>query len=135
MHAGKFVFAQLMEFLPWKRFQRAVTKYHGNHYVKRFSCADQFLCMAFAQLTYRESLRDLQACLRAQSGKLYHLGIRSAVSRSTLADANESRDWRIYAELAQALIAKARVLYAREPSRWTCKTPSMRWTPPRSNFA
>jgi hypothetical protein len=115
MHAGKFVFAQLMEFLPWKRFQRAVAKYNGNHYVKRFSCADQFLCMAFAQLTYRESLRDLQACLRAQSGKLYHLGIRCAVSRSTLADANESRDWRIYAELAQALIAKARVLYAKEP--------------------
>jgi nitrogen fixation protein/lambda repressor-like predicted transcriptional regulator len=115
MRAGKFVFAQLMEFLPWKRFQRAVTKYNGNHYVKRFSCANQFLCMAFAQLTYRESLRDVEACLRAQGTKLYHLGIRAAVSRSTLADANESRDWRIYAELAQALIAKARVLYATEP--------------------
>jgi hypothetical protein len=115
MHAGKFVFAQLMEFLPWKRLQRAVIRYKGNHYVKRFSCADQFLCMAFAQLTYRESLRDIEACLRAQGSKLYHLGIRKPVSRSTLAEANESRDWRIYAELAQALIAKARVLYASEP--------------------
>jgi hypothetical protein len=115
MHAGKLVFAQLMEFLPWKRFQRAVIKYHGNHYVKRFSCSKQFLCMAFAQLTYRESLRDLEACFRAQGSKLYHLGIRGAVSRSTLADANESRDWRIYAELAQALMAKARLLYAAEP--------------------
>jgi hypothetical protein len=115
MHAGKLVFAQLMEFLPWKRFQRAVIKYHGNRYVKRFSCSNQFLCMAFAQLTYRESLRDLEACFRAQGSKLYHLGIRGAVSRSTLADANESRDWRIYAELAQALMAKARLLYAAEP--------------------
>ena len=115
MHAGKFVFAQVMEFLPWKRLQRAVIKYNGNHYVKRFSCADQFLCMAFAQLTYRESLRDIEACLRTQGAKLYHLGIRAPVSRSTLAEANESRDWRIYAELAQALMAKARVLYASEP--------------------
>jgi Domain of unknown function (DUF4372)/Transposase DDE domain len=115
MHAGKFVFAQLMEFFPWKRFQRAVVKYNGNHYVKRFSCSNQFLCMAFAQLTYRESLRDLEACFRAQGAKLYHLGIRGSVSRSTLADANQSRDWRIYAELAQALMAKARVLYAAEP--------------------
>jgi hypothetical protein len=115
MHAGKFVFAQLMEFFPWKRFQRAVVKYNGNHYVKRFSCSNQFLCMAFAQLTYRESLRDLEACFRAQGAKLYHLGIRGTVSRSTLADANQSRDWRIYAELAQALMAKARVLYAAEP--------------------
>jgi uncharacterized protein DUF4372/DDE family transposase len=115
MHAGKFVFAQLMEVLPWKRFQRAVIKYNGNHYVKRFSCSNQFLCMAFAQLTYRESLRDLEACFRAQGSKLYHMGIRGAVSGSTLADANESRDWRIYAELAQALMAQARRLYAAEP--------------------
>jgi hypothetical protein len=115
MHTGKFVFAQLMEFFAWKRFQRAVVKYNGNHYVKRFSCSNQFLCMAFAQLTYRESLRDLEACFRAQGAKLYHLGIRGTVSRSTLADANQSRDWRIYAELAQALMAKARVLYAAEP--------------------
>ena len=115
MHAGKFVFAQLMEFFPWKRFQRAVIKYNGNRYVKRFSCSNQFLSMAFAHLTYRESLRDLEACFRAQGAKLYHLGIRGGVSRSTLADANESRDWRIYAELAQALMAKARALYAGEP--------------------
>ena len=115
MRAGKFVFAQLMEFLPWKRFQRLVIKYEGNRYVKHFSCSNQFLCMAFAQLTYRESLRDIEACLRAHSSKLYHLGIRSRVSRSTLADANEMRDWRIYAEFAQALIATARPLYANDP--------------------
>lgn len=115
MRAGKFVFAQLMEFLPWKRFQRLVAKYGGDRYVKHFSSANQFLCMAFAQLTYRESLRDIEACLRAHSGKLYHLGIRGRVSRSTLADANESRDWRIYAEFAQSLIATARPLYANDP--------------------
>lgn len=115
MRAGKFVFAQLMEFLPWKRFQRLVLKYGGDRYVKQFSCANQFLCMAFAQLTYREGLRDIEACLRAHSAKLYHLGIRGQVSRSTLADANESRDWRIYAEFAQALIGRARPLYANEP--------------------
>lgn len=114
MHAGKFVFAQLMQFLPWKRFQRLVAKYGGDRYVKQFSCADQFLCMAFAQLTYREGLRDIETCLRAQSAKLYHLGIRGRISRSTLADANETRDWRIYAEFAQALIAIARPLYAEE---------------------
>ncbi len=115
MRAGKFVFAQLMEFLPWKRFQRLVIKYQGDRYVKHFSCSNQFLCMAFAQLTYRESLRDIEACLRAHSAKLYHLGIRSRVSRSTLADANEMRDWRIHAEFAQALIATARPLYANDP--------------------
>lgn len=115
MREGKFVFAQLMQFLPWKRFQRLVAKYDGNRYVKHFSCADQYLCMAFAQLTYRESLRDIEACLRAQAAKLYHLGIRGRVARSTLADANEARDWRIYAEFAQALIAIARPLYADEP--------------------
>lgn len=115
MHAGKFVFAQLMEFLPWKRFQRLVIKYNGDRYVKHFSCSNQFLCMAFAQLTYREGLRDIEACLGAHSGKLYHLGIRGRVARSTLADANELRDWRIYAEFAQSLIAKARPLYAEDP--------------------
>src|SRR5689334_13229357 len=115
MHAGTFVFAQLMQMLPWKRFQRLVAKYQGNRYVKHFSCADQFLCMAFAQLTYRESLRDIEACLRAHQAKLYHLGIRGRISRSTLADANESRDWRIYAEFAQALIGVARPLYAHDP--------------------
>lgn len=115
MRVGKFVFAQLMEFLPWKRFQRLVLKYHGDHYVKHFACSSQFLAMAFAQLTYRESLRDIEACLRAHAAKLYHLGIRGRISRSTLADANESRDWRIYAEFAQSLIGKARPLYANEP--------------------
>jgi hypothetical protein len=115
MRAGKFVFAQLMEFLPWKRFQRLVIKYGGDRYVKHFSCSSQFLCMAFAQLTYRESLRDIEACLRAHAVKLYHLGIRGRISRSTLADANEHRDWRIYAEFAQALIAKARPMYANDP--------------------
>lgn len=115
MHAGKFVFSQLMEFLPWKRFQRLVLKYKGDRYVKHFSCSTQFLCMAFAQITYRESLRDIEACLRAHAAKLYHLGIRGRVSRSTLADANEARDWRIHAEFAQSLIATARPLYANDP--------------------
>ena len=115
MYAGKFMFAQLMELLPWKRFQRLVSKYGGDRYVKHFSCSSQFLCMAFAQLTYRESLRDIEACLRAHEAKLYHLGIRGRVSRSTLADANELRDWRIYAEFAQALIGIARPMYADDP--------------------
>lgn len=115
MRVGKFVFAQLMELLPWKRFQRLVTKYEGDRYVKHFSCSNQFLCMAFAQLTYRESLRDIEACLRAHEAKLYHLGIRGRVSRSTLANANEARDWRIYAEFAQALIGIARPMYADDP--------------------
>jgi hypothetical protein len=115
MHTGKLVFAQVMDFLPWHTFRRLVAKYQGNFNIRTFSCLDQFLCMAFAQLTYRESLRDIEACLRAQSGKLYHLGIRGTVSRSALADANESRDWRIYYEFAQALIRIARPLYAREP--------------------
>ena len=115
MRAGKFVFAQLMEFLPWKRFERLVIKYAGDRYVKHFRCSSQFLCMAFAQLTYREGLRDIEACLRAHSTKLYHLGIRGRISRSTLADANESRDWRIYAEFAQSLIDTARPLYANDP--------------------
>jgi len=115
MHAGKLVFAHLMEFVPWHTFRHLVTKYHGDFNVRTFSCLDQFLCMAFAQLTYRESLRDIEACLRAQPTKLYHLGLRGNVSRGALADANESRDWRIYAEFAQALIRIARRLYAREP--------------------
>lgn len=115
MRTGRFVFAQLMELLPWKRFQRLVIKYDGDRYVKRFPCSSQFLCMAFAQLTYRESLRDIEACLRAHAAKLYHLGIRGRISRSTLADANESRDWRIYADFAHALIDTARPLYANDP--------------------
>ena len=115
MYAGKLVFAQVMDYAPWHTFRRLVAKYHGDFNVRSFSCLDQFLCMAFAQLTYRESLRDIEACLGAQPGKLYHLGIRGNVSRSALADANEGRDWRIYFEFAQALIRIARRLYAKEP--------------------
>jgi hypothetical protein len=114
MHSGKLVFAQVMEFAPWHTFRRLVAKYKGNFNVRTFSCVDQFLCMAFAQLTYRESLRDVEACLRAQPTKLYHLGIHGKVSRSALADANESRDWRIYCEFAHALIRIARRLYAKD---------------------
>jgi hypothetical protein len=109
------VFAQLTQHLPLTTFRRCVARYGGEHKVKAFSCLDQYLCMAFAQLTYRESLRDIEACLRAQAGKLYHMGIKSRVSRSTLADANEVRDWRIHAELAQSLIGIARPLYSEEP--------------------
>ena len=115
MHTGKLVFAQLMEHLPLTTFRRCVARYGGHHKVKRFSCLDQYLSMAFAQLTYRESLRDIEACLRAQSSKLYHLGIRSTVARNTLANANATRDWRIYCDFAQSLIAMARRLYANEP--------------------
>jgi Transposase DDE domain/Domain of unknown function (DUF4372) len=114
MHVGKLIFAQVMEFAPWHTFRRLVVKYQGNFNVRTFTCLDQFLCMAFAQLTYRESLRDVEACLRAQASKLYHLGLRGHVSRSALADANESRDWRIYCDFAQALIQIARRLYAKE---------------------
>ena len=115
MYAGRLVFAQLMDHLPWQTFRRIVERYDGDHRVREFSCANQFRCMAFAQLTYRDSLRDIVTCLRAQSAKLYHLGIRGAVARSTLADANEGRDWRIYAEFAQHLISIARELYVDEP--------------------
>ena len=112
MNTGKTIFAQLMDFLPSKAFRRCVKRYQGDYKLKTFSCWDQFLCMAFAQLTYRESLRDIEACLRAQQTKLYHLGIRGQVSRNTLAHANSVRDWRIYADFAQVLISRARVLYA-----------------------
>jgi len=108
------VFAQRMQHLPLTTFRRCVTRYRGAFKVKSFSCLDQFLCMAFAQLTFRESLRDIEVCLRAQSSKLYHLGIRSAVARNTLANANAVRDWRIYADFAQSLIGIARPLYAQE---------------------
>jgi len=114
MHRGKTVFAQLMDFIPAHEFRRCVNRYQGNYKVSSFSCWEQFLCMAFAQLTYRESLRDIETCLRALGSHLYHLGIRGHVSRSTLADANETRDFRIYADLAQGLIATARRLYADE---------------------
>src|SRR5437773_3061354 len=115
MNSGKSIFAQLMDFLPAKAFRRCVRRYQGDYKLKSFSCWDQFLCMAFAQLTYRESLRDIEACLRAQQTKLYHLGIRGQVSRNTLAHANSVRDWRIYADFAQILIAAARDLYRHEP--------------------
>jgi hypothetical protein len=115
MHSGKLVFAQVMEHLPRSTFQRCVQRYDGQYKVHRFSCLDQYLCMAFAQLTYRESLRDIEACLRAQSSKLYHMGFRAQIARNTLANANTTRDWRIYCELAQSLIRTARRLYATEP--------------------
>jgi hypothetical protein len=115
MHTGKLVFAQLMEHLPITTFRRCVARYRGHHKVQSFSCLDQYLSMAFAQLTYRESLRDIEACLRAQSSKLYHLGIRSTVARNTLANANATRDWRIYCDFAQSLITMARRLYVNEP--------------------
>jgi hypothetical protein len=114
MYLGKTLFAQIMEFLPWKTFHRIVDRYSGDYRTRSLSCAEQFRVMAFAQLTYRESLRDIEVCLAAQAGKLYHMGIGAAVARSTLADANESRDWRIYFELAQRLIIKARALYVDE---------------------
>jgi len=115
MHTGKLVFAQLMEHLPLTTFRRCVARYGGHHKVQHFSCLDQYLSMAFAQLTFRESLRDIEACLRAQSSKLYHLGIRSKVARNTLANANATRDWRIYCDFAQSLIAMVRRLYVNEP--------------------
>jgi hypothetical protein len=115
MNLGQTVFAQLVEYLPHKEFQKCVARYRGDYYLKSFSCWDQFLAMAFAQLTYRESLRDIEACLRSVRGKLYHAGFRSRPARSTLADANESRDWRIYADFAQVLIGIARPLHAHDP--------------------
>ncbi len=114
MNLGQSLFAQLMDHLPGHEFRKCVQRYDGNYRVRSFSCWDQFLCMAFAQLTFRESLRDIVACLRSQERRLYHLGIRGTVSRSTLADANESRDWRIYADFAAVLIEEARWLYRYE---------------------
>ncbi len=114
MYTGKLVFSQLMDHLPTHAFRRCVQRYQGDRWVKSFSCLEQYRCMAFAQITYRESLRDIEACLRAQTSKLYHMGIRGAVSRSTLADANEQRDWRIHADFAQGLIHTARHLYVDE---------------------
>ena len=114
MHSGRIIFPQLMNFLPEREFSKCVHRYRGEYHIRTFSCFDQFLCMAFAQLTYRESLRDIEICLRAMQPKLYHAGIRGKVSRSTLADANEKRDWRIYADFAHVLIGMARELYADE---------------------
>src|ERR1700757_4964713 len=115
MNFGRTVFSQLVDFLSTYQFQICVDRYQGNRYVKDFSCLDQFLCLAFAQLTYRESLRDIEACLRAQQSKLYHMGFRGRISRTTLADANENRDWRIFRDFAQGLIHTARQLYRDEP--------------------
>ena len=114
MYSGQLVFAQLMAHLPLHTFRRCVQRYPSKYPTKTFSHLDQFLCMAFAQLTYRESLRDIETCLRAHQAKLYHLGIRGHIAKSTLADANEQRDWRIYADVGQSLIQTARRLYAQE---------------------
>ena len=115
MYAGKLVFAQLTDLIHPEQFRRCVRRYHGDYKVKTFSCWNQFLCMAFGQLTFRESLRDVETCLRSRHDQLYHLGIRGEVSRSVLADANRQRDWRIYHDLAQRLIRRARALYAKDP--------------------
>ena len=114
MFAGKSVFVQLLDFLPLKVFQRCVARYNGDANIRTFSCLDQFLCLVFAQLTYRESLRDIEACLRSQSAKLYHMGIRGTVTRASLSYANRVRDWRIYADVAMYLIKIARKLYQGE---------------------
>ena len=116
MYQGQTVFSQVMGFLPQNKFRQCVNRYNGNYRVRSFTCYDQLLCMAFAQLTYRESLRDIQCCLRAMREKLYHMGIRGKISRSTLADANEARDWRIYSDFAQILIDEARRLYVDDSS-------------------
>jgi len=115
MNSGKLIFSQVMDHLPLHTFRLCANRYHGNYQIKRFTCLDQYFCMAFAQLTYRESLRDIEACLRAQQHKLYHMGMRSVVARSTLAEANEQRNWRIYADFAYSLILTARKLYSDEP--------------------
>ena len=115
MNTGKTIFSQIMEFLPLYEFYKCIQRYHGDYKVQSFSCMDQFLCMAFAQLTYRESLRDIESCLRFMQPKLYHMGFRGQVSRNTLANANNQRDWHIYADLAQVLIHRARKLYLNEP--------------------
>jgi hypothetical protein len=114
MNLGRTVFSQLMDLFPYAEFRQCVSRYRGDFKVQSFSCLDQFLCMAFAQLTYRESLRDIEVCLRAMESRLYHVGFRGKVSRNTLANANEQRDWRIYADLAQVLIGQARRLYAHD---------------------
>ncbi|MFN2367826.1 MAG: IS4 family transposase, partial [Desulfurivibrionaceae bacterium] len=114
MYTGKLIFSQVIDYLPKHTFRQCVSRYQGNRKVKNFTCLDQFLCMTFAQLTYRESLRDIEVCLRAQQSKLYHMGIRGGIARNTLSNANKIRDWRIYADLAQSLITTARELYIGE---------------------
>jgi hypothetical protein len=135
MNAGRTIFSQLIAQAPDKEFQKCVARYDGDANPRGFSCWDQYLAMAFAQLTYRESLRDIEACLRSMSDKLYHMGFRGKVSRSTLADANEGHDWRIFADFAQVLIAIARPLYA--AIRWASISirVCMLWTRPPSTYA
>ena len=115
MHQGRIVFSQIMDYLPHRQFKTCVNRYHGDHRIRTFTCLDQFYCMSFAQLTGRESLRDIEACLRAIGSKLYHAGMKAKVSRTTLAKANEQRDWKIYRDIAMILIGRARVLYAHQP--------------------
>ena len=135
MNAGKTLFAQVMEFVPWTSFARIVQRHGGNAGVRTLSCAEQFRAMAFAQLTWRESLRDIEASLSANASKLYAMGFRSAVKRSTLADANESRDWRIWSDLAAVLIRRARKLYVNDSLGVDWTTRSMRWIPAPSTCA
>lgn len=135
MNQGRTIFAQVVEHLPIHEFRKCVARYRGNHKVKTFSCWDQFLCMLFAQLACRESLRDIVACLRTLGQRLYHMGIRGKVSRSTLADANETRDWRIYADFAQVLIGQARALYVRDDLGLDLTNTVYSWTPPSSTCA
>ena len=118
MNSGRTIFAQLMDLLPLAEFHRCVDRYRGDYKVQSFSCLDQFLCSAFAQLTYRESLRDIQTCLRAHQSQLYHMGFRGGISRNNLANANLQRDWRIYADFARVLIAQARALTSTNRSGW-----------------
>ncbi len=115
MNSDRTILSQIMDFFPKYKFDKCVTRYKGNYKTRKFSCWDQFLCMSFAQLSYRNSLRDIEACLTSQPKKLYHLGIRGNVTISNLSRANEKRDWRIYAEFAQLLIAKARNFYEDDP--------------------
>lgn len=121
MNSGKTIFAQLIEYLPLYQFHKCVKRYNGNYKVKSFTCLDHYLCLFFAQLTYRESLRDITACLLGMQNKLYHMGIRGNIARSTLADANEKRDWRIYQDFAHILIHQARELYAKDAFDLTLK--------------
>jgi hypothetical protein len=135
MNAGKTLFSQLMDCLPWSTFAQLVTRYDGDRAVRTLPCTEQFRAMAFAQLTYRESLRDIETWLSAQPSKLLHMGFRGPVRRSTLADANEARDWRIYAEFAQRLIAQARRFYAGKASWGIWTAPFTHWTQPPSTCA
>ena len=132
MYEGKLIFSQLMDFVPWRRFQTCVKRYRGDYKVKTYPCAEQFRVMAFAQLTYRHSLREIETCLRAVKTKLYHMGIRSTICHSNLAHANNQRDWRIYADFAQILIQRAKQLYLDEDLGLDLDATVYAWTPARS---